>query len=116
MTPSRHASPWDALLRVQRHRSAPAQHHQPAARTGTKLAGLLDLLRERDSATTLTLSVCADLTPRQVWGLLKQPRVIGQVHFEAGRWSLREDFPGHDVQRAIKLLQDRGYVVEAPRP
>lgn len=108
----RAATPWDALLRAEPRRcDAPAPVDADAAKASTKLAGLLDLLREHDASPTLTLALCSDLTPRQVWGLLKQPRAIGQVCFEDGRWSLCKNFPGRDVQRAIELLRSKGYQV-----
>lgn len=110
MTPT----PWDALLRAKMPPPRRMPAAEKAAKAGTKLAVLLDLLQIRDSANTVTLAVCADLTPRQVWGLLKQPRAVGQVQFEAGRWSLCEDYPGRDVQRAIELLRAKGYKVCKP--
>ena len=83
------ASPWDALLRAAPAcRSAEASPEATESKPGTKLAGLLEELATRESATTATLAVCADLEPRLVWGLLKTPRDRGQVRFEAGRWSL----------------------------
>jgi hypothetical protein len=107
------ASPWDALLhRPPARRARPAP---PDAQPGTKLSGLLQLLQERGSTTTLTLSVCADLSSRQVWGLLKHPRRCGQVRFDAGRWTLCQDFPGRDVQLAIELLRSKGYTVLKPK-
>lgn len=111
----RTASPWDALLRRPPPKRAASCATIDSAKPATKLAGLLALLNDRGSATTLTLSVCADLTPRQVWGLLKQPRAIGQVQFADGRWALCEHFPGRDVQRAIELLKDKGYRIQGPQ-
>lgn len=109
------ASPWDALLRSAPARRAPlATTEATEAKPGTKLAGLLQELANRDSATTMTLAVCADLEPRLVWGLLKGPRDRGQVRFEAGRWSLVRDFAGRDVERAAALLRARGWLVEPP--
>jgi hypothetical protein len=110
----RTASPWDALLLSTPPRRAPSDSAPGGAKPDTKLAGLLALLNDKDSATTLTLAVCADLTPRQVWGLLKQPRAIGQVQFVDGRWALCEHFPGRDVQRAIELLRAKGYRIQEP--
>lgn len=107
------ASPWDALLRQATQPRRPSGV-QPKDRPGTKLATLLELLAERDSATTLTLSVCADLTSRQVWGLLKAPRDVGQVHFADGRWSLSRSFAGHDIERAAKFLRSKGWRVTPP--
>jgi hypothetical protein len=108
------ASPWDALLRGTpvplRDESADA----PDTKPGTKLAGLLAELAGRTDATTLTLSVCCDLTSRQVSGLLKAPRECGQVRFDGGRWSLVREFAGRDVERAVQLLRDRGWRVEPP--
>ncbi len=107
------ATPWDALLRqAPQPRRLPDAH--PTDRPGTKLATLLALLAERDSATTLTLSVCTDLTSRQVWGLLKAPREVGQVHFGGGRWSLSRSFAGRDIERAAKLLRSKGWLVKPP--
>lgn len=109
------ASPWAALLSGEPIRLTPSSEAvEPLLRSGTKLSGLLALLAERDSATTHTLSVCADLTSRQVWGLLKAPRDFGQVRFDAGRWSLVREFAGRDVERATALLRDLGWRVEAP--
>lgn len=109
------ATPWDALLKAlpMRLRIEPDQGASEA-RPGTKLSGLLAELASRDSASTLTLAVCSDLTPRQVWGLLKAPRAIGQVRFDAGRWTLAREFAGRDVERAAALLRDRGWRVQAP--
>ena len=112
------ASPWDALLRLRPVRRPLAIAPQPGAteaRPGTKLAGLLAVLAEHENATTLTLAVCADLTPRQVWGLLKAPRASGQVRFEAGRWTLVPGFAGRDVERAAALLRSLGWRVDPPR-
>lgn len=109
------ATPWDVLLRAPRIRLQPASDEPaPQAKAGTKLARLLDELAQRDSATTMTLSVCAELSSRQVWGLLKAPREIGQVKFVAGRWSLVREFPGRDVERAAALLRSRGWSVAPP--
>ena len=108
------ASPWDALLRAT---SVPRRPSVPAGggvRPGTKLAALLAVLAEHESLTTLSLSVHADLTSNQVWGLLKQPRAIGQVRYADGRWSLADDFLGADVQRAVELLRSKGWYLEAP--
>jgi hypothetical protein len=109
------ATPWDALLHagpVQMTPRAddPALESQP----GTKLAALLHELAACGSASTLTLAVRADLTPRQVWGLLKTPRNIGQVRFEAGRWTLMPDFQGREVERAAALLRACGWRVQRP--
>lgn len=104
------ASPWDVLLRAPAWRR-PAPDAAGQARDGTKLARLLAELAARDSASTHTLAVCVDLTPRQVWGLLKQPRAVGQVKFEAGRWSLVSSFQGRDVERAVALLRSKGWRV-----
>jgi hypothetical protein len=111
-----HAGPWDQLLRLPPLRIEPrGESVEPPARAGTKLAGLLAELAARElRPTTLTLALCADLTPRQVWGLLKQPRAIGQVRFEGGRWSLVREFAGRDVERAAALLRDLGWRVERP--
>jgi hypothetical protein len=110
------ASPWDVLLRAPRYcRAQPADEAStPARRQGTKLAGLLALLAESSSLPTLALAVRADLTPNQVWGLLKQPRALGQVTFEDGRWTLVRDFAGNDVVRAVQLLQDKGWRCTPP--
>jgi len=103
------ASPWAALL-------APPTRwidvERDDARPGTKLASLLRQMAGLPSATTLELAVRANLTIRQVWGLLKEPRACGQVRFAAGRWSLAPDFEGRAVQRAIALLRERGWRVE----
>lgn len=107
------ATPWDALLR-QAPQPRRLPDVQPTARPVTKLATLLALLAERDSATTLTLSVLTDLTSRQVWGLLKAPREVGQVHFAGGRWSLSRSFAGRDVERAAMLLRSKGWLVKPP--
>jgi hypothetical protein len=108
------AGPWDALLRGPRHRMTPPADDAPASRAGTKLSTLLAELDQRIDATTLTLAVCTDLTPRQVWGLLKAPRACGQVRFEDGRWSLVREFAGRDVEKAAALLRARGWAVQPP--
>lgn len=105
------ATPWDALLVPPMRR---IDEFTDAARPDTKLASLLRQLSDRD-ATTLELANLEDMTSRQVWGLLKAPRACGQVQFESGRWSLAPDFHGRDVQRAIALLRDRGWIVERGR-
>lgn len=109
------ASPWDILLRGPRMRiqSDPAAQDADVS-AGTKLARLLDDLAKRESATTLTLCACAELSSRQVWGLLKGPLQIGQVRYAEGRWSLVQDFAGRRVQRAAALLRSRGWRVEPP--
>lgn len=111
----RAASPWDALLRPQQRRLMEPGAAPDARQPSTKVATLLALLAERDSATTLTLSVCADLTSRQVWGLLKAPLDFGQVHFADGRWSLSRSFAGRDIERAATLLRSKGWRVAPPR-
>lgn len=109
------ASPWDALLHV-----APLRMTQRAddcgteARAGTKLAGLLAELAACGTATTLSLAVRCELTPRQVWGLLKAPRQVGQVRFCDGMWGMVHGFAGRDVERAAALLRDCGWRVEPP--
>lgn len=108
------AGPWDALLRARPYRAPAAASEAPGAKAGTKLAALLAVLAERGSATTLTLAVCVELETRQVWGLLKGPREIGQVNFDNGRWSLAAGFHGREVERAAALLRARGWRVEAP--
>ncbi|MEY2686853.1 MAG: hypothetical protein RL375_1051 [Pseudomonadota bacterium] len=117
MTATATASPWDVLLKAQpcRFKVHCPQDADVDAKPGTKLAGLLAELAERDTATTHTLAVCADLEPRQVWGLLKAPRAAGQVRFEAGRWSINRDWAGRDVERAAALLRDLGWTVAPPR-
>jgi len=66
------------------------------------------------TATTLTLADRADLTSRQVWGLLKAPRALGQVRFDGGLWDLVDGFAGRDLERAAALLRDHGWRVEPP--
>jgi hypothetical protein len=108
-------TPWDALLHPTPRRPAPvAGEGALQARPGTKLAALLAELAGCESLPTLALALRADLTPRQVWGLLKAPRTAGQVRFEAGRWALVHDFAGRDVQRAAELLRAHGWRVQPP--
>jgi len=109
------ATPWDALLRPRSRRAAVDPCATIDSKAGTKVGLLLGELAARDSATTLTLSVCADLSSRQVWGLLKGPRDIGQVRFANGRWELAREFAGRDLERAAALLRDAGWRVERPR-
>lgn len=112
---TRLATPWDALLNAPPRRTVRgADDGGIQAKAGTKLAGLLAELALCGTATTLTLAVRADLTPRQVWGLLKAPRAWGQVRFDGGRWQLVAGFAGRDVERAAALLRDRGWRVEPP--
>lgn len=112
------ASPWDALLKAspQRLRALGDGEHAAAteAPSGSKLATLLCELQARGTATTLTLSVCCDLDPRQVWGLLKAPRQRGQVFHEGGRWRLNTHYAGHQVERAAALLRELGWTVTPP--
>lgn len=114
----RPATPWDALmsqppLRLRAPGTDP-QAGATAAPSGSKLATLLCELQARGMATTLTLAVCCDLEPRQVWGLLKAPRQRGQVFHEGGRWSLNTHYAGHQVERAAALLRDLGWTVTPP--
>ena len=108
------ATPWDALLKAPPMRLAPPSVDDVDAKAGTKLAGLLHELASLRSAPTLTLCVSCDLTPRQVWGLLKAPRQRGQVAFDGQRWSLNTHYAGHQVERAAALLRDLGWTVEPP--
>lgn len=109
------AGPWDALLFTRPQRMTPrADDGATEARAGTKLSALLAELALCGTANTLTLAVRAELDPRQVWGLLKAPRAMGQVRFEAGRWELVAGFAGRDVERAATLLRARGWHVEPP--
>lgn len=111
----RAATPWDALLRrPQRPPKVSVTVPEAQAQAGTKLAALLALLAARESASTLTLGACAELSSRQVWGLLKAPRAAGQVRFESGRWSLVRSYAGRDVERAVALLRSRGWTVQPP--
>jgi len=108
------ASPWAALLHSTHGRHATSAAIDSEGRPATKLGTLLNVLAERHDATTITLSVCTDLCPRQVWGLLKDPRSCGQVRFDNGRWSLVSNFPGRDVLRAAELLRKNGWRVKPP--
>lgn len=111
------ASPWDALLRNRRPIRlccGDAAVAVDEARPGSKLAALLAALQELGSPSTLALALQADLTPRQVWGLLKAPRTDGRVRFAAGRWELVPDYPGADVARAAALLRAKGWRVMPP--
>ena len=108
------ASPWDALLRPAPIRLEPRAHPVGAAQVVTKTAAVLAELAARKSANTLSLAVACDLTPNQVWGLLKQPRALGQVAFEGGRWTINNEFPGAEVQRAVDLLRGKGWRVIPP--
>lgn len=109
------AGPWDALLHVAPLRMTPrGDDGAVEARAGTKLAGLLAELQACGTATTLSLAVRCDLTQRQVWGLLKAPREIGQVRFGGGRWEIAHGFAGRDMERAAALLRERGWRVEPP--
>lgn len=114
-----HASPWDALLRPHRpirlHTTAEPEPDAPQqARPGTKVARLLDELAQADSMPTLALCVRCDMTPAQIWGLLKAPRAAGQVSFRDGRWALNRDWRGRDIERAAALLRDAGWRVTPP--
>jgi hypothetical protein len=110
MHPDTIASPWAALLNPQTRWVDVDCDDRP----GTKLAGLLRQLSDRADATTPELASLAGMTSRQVWGLLKAPRDCGQVQFVTGRWSLATDFHGRDVQRAVALLRNLGWLVEPP--
>ena len=103
---------WDALLS---RRIAPYTDSSVEARVGTKLAGLLLELAQHGPSTTLALSQHTGLTSRQVWGLLKAPRALGQVRYAAGSWEPVVDFAGRDVERAASLLREHGWRVEPPR-
>lgn len=106
---------WDALLKAAPStRRVDLKTEGGQVKPATKLEVLLHELRQRDSATTLTLAVCAELTTNQVWGLLKNPRAIGQVRFDGERWSLVPEFAGRDVERAAALLREHGWRVEPP--
>jgi hypothetical protein len=95
-------------------RAQPLEPSSSTTSAGTKLGSLLDALAARDSATTTTLCACCELDSRQVWGLLKAPRAMGRVRFEAGRWSLNPDYRGAAVERAAELLRARGWTVIPP--
>jgi len=114
-----HASPWDALLRHGRPIRLHTAEHEPdaqqQARPGTKVARLLDELAEVDSMPTLALCVRCDMTPAQIWGLLKAPRASGQVTFSAGRWALNRDWRGRDIERAAALLRAAGWTLKPPK-
>lgn len=119
MTANRPASPWDALLRPHRpirlHTAEPEPDARQQARPGTKVARLLDELAQADSMPTLSLCVRCDMTPAQIWGLLKAPRAAGQVSFRDGRWALNRDWRGRDIERAAALLRDAGWTVKPPK-
>jgi len=78
------------------------------------VGALLAELETVQSLPTAALGARCDLDSRQVWGLLKTPRDAGQVRFDGGRWSLVQDYPGRDVQRAAELLRARGWKLTPP--
>ena len=105
-------NPFEQLIR----RAAPRQERDQLldAKPGTRTHELLRLIREYGRATTATLAFQMDIRPNLVWGLLKYPRDRGSVRFEAGKWELVPGFAGADIERAVALLRDNGYRVEAP--
>jgi len=122
---TRRAGPWDALLGMSGRRRLHAVHpaEDDADSSGStssntssssKVAILLAELATVGSLPTAALGSRCDLDSRQVWGLLKTPRDAGQVVFEGGRWALTRDYPGREIQRAVKLLQARGWHVQPP--
>ena len=113
------ANPWpvgvfDALLNNAACQGARTSERATESRPGTKTARLLELLADADSMTTFDLTIKSGLEVRAIWGLLKQPRAIGQVRFDAGRWSIERQFAGRDVERAVALLRDAGWRVQPP--
>jgi hypothetical protein len=111
----RHAGPWDALLSAPGHRMTPRADDVPAAaRDGSKLAALLGALAGVDNLPTAALGARCDLDSRQVWGLLKAPRAVGQVRFSDGRWALTPGFAGREIERAATLLRSKGWQVARP--
>lgn len=54
---------------------------------------LVDHIAESGPISTVDLCRALDLTSRQVWGLLKQPRDTGKVAYEHGMWART----GHEI-------------------
>lgn len=75
---------------------------------------LLRILSISGSLPTQELAERADMTSKQVWGLLKTSLRVGRVVCAHGRWLLVPDFPGCDVARAVELLRRKGWLVQPP--
>lgn len=75
---------------------------------------LLHLIDCNGPMSTNELADAGAMTSKQVWGLLKAPRALGQVRYVECLWELDRDFPGADVVRACELLRDKGWKVTPP--
>lgn len=80
-------TPWDALLLLQSD-PEPVRFALVGDRPLTKVGVLLQALAELGNPTSKELAAGSGMTMREVWNLLKQPRYVGRVHFDDGRWSM----------------------------
>ena len=86
--------------------------HQDA-RPGTKTHTLLNIIAAGRCPTSY-LVVRTGWQRNLITELLSSPRKRGSVRFVEGVWEVVPDFPGADVQRAIALLESKGYKIKAP--
>lgn len=99
----------------------------PPLREGySRTQALLDHIAEAGPISTVDLCHALDLTSRQVWGMLKQPRDTGKVTYEHGMWART----GHEIAdwqaeidgavmaareaEAVALLTSRGWTCIKP--
>lgn len=109
-------NPFADLVRVATRPGPVAPVACSGRRDGeSSTACLLRLLVDR-AMSTLELQTATGLQSRQVWGLLKQPRNDGKVHFDGRLWRLDTRYVENKVASAIELLLSSGYEVRfAPR-
>lgn len=102
-------NPFDQLIQLA-DRPAPAPADHPDTLTGRLLA----LIEAHGRISTAVLADAANVTSRQVWGLLKVPRQRRQVRYDERGWSLNSDYLGHGVALAVELLRSKGWTVTPP--
>jgi hypothetical protein len=116
------ANPFDQLIRLSKGRRVKPRMPAPAPAqrqvTGTKVATLIDYLREAGPASTATLRGLIGLeSTNLVWGLLRAPLERGEVHYADGYWSASETYDEErraELRAAAQMLRRAGWSVREP--
>jgi|JI6StandDraft_1071083.scaffolds.fasta_scaffold432413_1 hypothetical protein len=111
-------NPFDQLLRTATAAPKPLSRKASAVTAranGTTLTShLLHLLDLNGPMSTAEIGEAANLTTRQVWGLLKSQRAHGLVTYEDQLWSLNRQASTLDEARAAAVLRAAGWTVVPP--
>lgn len=110
------AGPWDSLL--PRYAPSPTEKTSVANpllnNNATKLQFLLQHIASHGPITTEGLMLYSGMSSKQVWGLLKNPRIQGQVCFASRQWAVQDDRFSQKALDAAQLLRELGWVVQPP--